>query len=135
MTPHIFLRVLCEYIRVNLTYSCYHPCGSRKWSACEGDQFWRRFQAFTKKINIDVSSVQYVCIWRAVSCTVTVPKLTLVTFSINGSNNFLIQLFVALFLFSCLVLKLWNALPSSMVSASTLEDFKEKLADVHLKPP
>ena len=33
------------------------------------------------------------------------------------------------------VIKLWNALPSSVVSASTLEDFKEKLADVHLKPP
>ena len=33
------------------------------------------------------------------------------------------------------VIKLWNALPSSVVSAPTLEDFKEKLADVHLKPP
>ena len=33
------------------------------------------------------------------------------------------------------VIKLWNALPSSVVSASTLEDLKEKLADVHLKPP
>ena len=30
---------------------------------------------------------------------------------------------------------MWNRLPSKVISATSLEDFKSKLADLHIKPP
>ena len=33
------------------------------------------------------------------------------------------------------LIPLWNRLPSKVISATSLEDFKSKLADLHIKPP